>query len=259
MFEQFGEFFVKTWNVICNIWAPISIIAPIIGDICLFFIAVYTFYLTVYPRRLKFVNYTLKRHLYEGNSFEIALENRSLTAIGVETIYLNLDENNRIKIFDSQEDEMLTIESFHTEIIKMKPFTGITNTKGESLKINIHETRFLSLTIYTTRGIQHLKYKFRDGNKSRKKIKEAPALVYRKEFDGKVIGELVKYVIVYFDENDHQNTIYITKFGAMSEPIFGFNKVDKKMMNDETALKEFFNERFEKEGLRHIFEKVDLV
>ena len=73
---QLVDFFVALWEVIKNIWEWILIIVPAIADICLFLIAVYTFYLTVCPRRLKFVGYNVKNHIFAGSTFSVALENR---------------------------------------------------------------------------------------------------------------------------------------------------------------------------------------
>lgn len=254
MLNQICDFFTNVWEIAIVIWEWIFNAVPMIGDICLFFISVYTFYLTVYPKRLRIVSFASSIHIYEGSSFEVVLENRSLTAIGIQSIYLDLNEDNRVKIFDSDEDGLLTIEGFHTQKIKMKSYTGITGIDGKQLEIKIDKK--LSLIVYTSRGIQQVVCKFKNGFKRKKKSKNT-ATAYRKGIDGKVVSPFVKYGLIYLDKKEHQHTICITESGYMSEPIFGFNRLDETVINDEEKLKQFFKGVFEKEGLPYEIKIVD--
>ena len=82
------EFFSQLGGLLKNIWAWFVGIAPTIDGICLSFITYYTFRLTVFPKKLKFINFRLSGSAFDGDALEITLENRSLCPAVVESVDL---------------------------------------------------------------------------------------------------------------------------------------------------------------------------
>lgn len=60
-------------------WPIIKDLFSIVGDICLFIIAVYTFRLTVFPKKLRFIGYRPSFSTFEGDSLNNIGESFSVT------------------------------------------------------------------------------------------------------------------------------------------------------------------------------------
>lgn len=236
-------------------WETLKDIISVIGDVCLFFISVYTFKLTIYPKKLKFIGYNYHSSAFYGNSLEITLENRSLCPIVVRSVDLILD-HNIIKIFSGNQ----IIDKFRAEIIKSDSYTKILTLTGEEIKINGNFLRTALLMIETSRGKQFIQYK--DNNKflsyfdNWKLSKYSRASVYSKKAYGKVLSNNVEYVLCFVDDNKIKHNIFILDNGMMSETIFGYNMLSKEVISDKIVLKNFFDEKFKKYGLKYTLKEL---
>lgn len=145
--KEIIEFILSVWNVIQPFWDLIKSGLALIGDICLFCISIYTFRLTVFPKKLNFISFQHNRTSLNGDSFEIVLENRSLSPVVILSIDLLID-SYKIAVFNGNK----IIEGFKTEAIQIDPYTDITDSNGKSLSLIKFPFKG-NLLVQTSRGI----------------------------------------------------------------------------------------------------------
>lgn len=237
-------------------WEIVKDVISAIGDICLFFISVYTFRLTIYPKKLKFIGYSCNSTLFFGKSFEITLENRSLCPVVVRSVDLIID-NNLINIFKGN----CIIEKFRVETIKIAPYSKIVSGNGKEIDINKIFTQEFSLIIETSRGYQNIKYERNSSLRSflgkKQKEKHIKAMIYRNKFNDQVIDTDVEYALTYIDNKQTLKTIFILPNGIMSDAVFGYNGLPKEYMCNEAVLRKHFDKEFSKYGLSYSLRKIE--
>ena len=253
--KEIIEFILSVWNVIQPFWDLIKSGLALIGDICLFCISIYTFRLTVFPKKLNFISFQHNRTSLNGDSFEIVLENRSLSPVVILSIDL-LINSYKIAVFNGNK----IIEGFKTEAIQIDPYTDITDSNGKSLSLIKFPFKG-NLLVQTSRGIQYIKYKktFKINywlNYMRGK-RCAATIVHRNKYGDNVVAKGVKYVLTFVDKSDIQHTIFIHKSGMMSGELFGYNAFPKEIMKNETTLYDFLTSEFSKYNLFFQLEVLD--
>ena len=248
---EFGDFIEAAWG-----W--VSKIVPTINAIGISLITYYTFRLTVFPKKLRFVDLRENFSSFGGDSLEITLENRSLCPCVIKNVDIILDGYS-IAIFRGE----CTVEGFKTVKIVTEPYTEIDCDNG---KIDIDGSSIdrMALLIKTTRGFQHIKYerisKFAYWLNSKKESKYKPTTVYRKMFNGKIVVPDIKYAISFIDGNGELQTIFVHKSGVMSDALFGYNGLTKEIMESEISLKKHFDNEFKTRGLSysiHLFKEAE--
>lgn len=223
-------------------------IFQLIGDLCLLFISVYTFRLTIFPKKLRFIGYRPFFSTFEGDSLEITLENRSLAPVVIQSISLVLNGYS-IKIFseDDKECETCIIDGFKTGKIKMRPFSEIYTNEGN---LNFHEVNGMYLIVETPRGNQYLTFVNRPKKWFKQLKKKAhtlsEAIVTRNFFDEKIIKPYIRYGIVFFDKNNNLQTILVHKSGIMSQILFGYNHLSEEILLNKETMYTHFKEQFSK-------------
>jgi len=245
------------WGIVREIygWFMNLLDWEIIGDLCLFYIAVYTFRLTIYPKRLKFVNFKFSTGMFDGQRFEITLENRSLCPVVIQAVDLVVD-SNRINVFKGE----CIVEGFKTAKIEMDCYSDIIADE-HSINLDICDVAKMSLWIRTTRGKQKVKYErvswMSRWSTRRKESKFNSATVCRNYYNEKLVVPGICYALWYIDESDDVHTVFIHKSGAMSETMWGFNSIPQELIGDEVKLIEFFADRFCSVGYRYGVERIE--
>lgn len=226
-----------------------------VGDVCLFFIAAYTFRLTIYPKKLRFINFNWGTSTFDGERFQITLENRSLCPVIVESVELEID-SYRVKVFRGE----CTVDAFKVAKIVMEPYSEIVTESGV-LDIGSSMLGEMSLWVKTSRGLQHIKYK-RESKLFLWLLKKQyseykPSTVCRHRCNGKLVASGVKYSLSFVDGNGDLQTVFIHKSGTMSAELFGGNRLPNWIMQDEKTIREFFDERFTSAGMEYSFRRID--
>lgn len=240
-----GAYIKTLWNYLNNMnWEFLVDYLSTIGDICLFLITVYTFRLTIFPKKVKFINFREKRSAFGGDSFEVTLENRSLCPVVITSVEL-VYGSYRIKFFDGYR----IIDGFKTETIAMEPYSFIESVDGK-IDIDILDMDKISLWVQTSRGPQHVRYKnisrILYKLEHRKYSKWTQTTVVRNKFNDKIVVSGVKYVISFVDTSNELHTVFIHKSGMMSEAIFGYNGLPEEIVENEEKLRKHFDMEFEK-------------
>ena len=228
-----------------------------LSSVVLFLISVYTFRLTVFSKKLRFIQYRNKFSAFGGESLEITLENRALNPVSIESIELIIGEN-RVSVFNGH----CTIEAFKLKTIKMEPFSYIIYENRKMYLNDILKSR-PSLWIKTSRGIQYVKYNyistFIQEFRYNQYLKLNPATVVRNKYNEKIIAKGVKYALSFKDEQGNIKTIFIHKSGMMSEMLFGYNSLPKEIIKNKKSLRKHFNPEFEKLGIKYNLEKFKMI
>lgn len=227
-----------------------------VGDICLFIIAAYTFRLTVFPKKLRFIGFRPSFSAFEGDALTIVLENRALSPVVIQAVQVICNEYY-IEIFDSNKDGECIVDGFKTATIEMAPFSKIVINEDE---FSFHRARDIALRIVTPRGVQYVP--FAHGPQKRlslfiRKIKDIrekdymfkQGLVVRNYFNEKIIKEDFRYALVYKDKAGKEYTTFISKNGMMSDAPFGYNALPENLMVDMEILQTHFEGEFSKCGL----------
>ncbi|MBD5133315.1 MAG: hypothetical protein HDT38_02410 [Clostridiales bacterium] len=224
-------------------------VLPAIGNLCLFFISVYTFRLTIFPKKLRFIGYKPCLSMFEGDAVEITLENRALSPVVIEAVSVVLNGYN-IKIFSEEDDGPCIIDGFKTGKIKMIPFSSIYCEEGE---ISFGIDKDIYLIVDTPRGKQYLNYAG-DPKKYFLRFREKfnpvkHATVKRNYFNGKILKPYVRYAILYADRQKNTHTVFVLPSGVMSEMLFGYNGLTEDIALSKETMCAHFEKEFSKVNL----------
>ena len=234
---------VSSWGLLGDIWAWVVSVAPTVGAVCTFIITAYPFYLTVYPKKLKFLDYAIFHSAFWGDTIKVSLENRSLASVCVKNIWLNIDDEHRIQLFSEFEDGYRIIDSFHAETFASKPYTQLFGKNGQELRVDPGTAGKFWITVETSRGKQQIIQKIKPAPFPRK-VEVATAHKFTQTFNDIVISKDMAYGLVYYDINQTKHNVLVHKSGAMSEAIGETHRVPDNLMQDEKKLRQFFDRQF---------------
>lgn len=212
-------------------------VLSVIGDLCIFGITIYTFYLKFYCKKIEFLAFSPSYNTFKGDSLSVTVENRSLSPICFNDVYLVF--GNKFKINMSGHQEHKIIEPFKTYIIRLEPFSSLGNIKFSTLT----DMDGKYLVFKTSKGTAYTKI---DKNATfRNDIHNLDTVtIYRRFFNNKLIFPDTLYAIIFIEQNETK-TVFINKFGGMSESIGGFNAIPQEYLDDQNKIREIFDQCFE--------------
>lgn len=225
-----------------------------LGDICIFFITVYTFRLTIFPKKLNIVDLGESFSAFKGDSLHITLENRSLCSILVLEVSI-ISDLGELKGFKGH----CIIENFKCATIEMEPYSAIIDKNGKPVHQCFGSKGFY-IVVKTSRGTQYIPYKKKRWaiKKPNKKFSHYDNLeVLRSYYNDLIVKPDFEYALVFNDSLGNTKTIFITTNGMMSDALFGYNALTKDIMASEDALKRHFDGEFSKYGLRYALRRIN--
>lgn len=234
---------------IMEIYNNISNVISFLANLCVLGITIYTFYLTVFSRKLSFVSMGFSSSLFYGESISISLLNQSLHAIPVTEVFLlKRIEGKFYRISFQKYDNPIIIEPWHICNIEMNQFTHIVGPTGENIDlVDIHMETMIGVEIGNRhvvwiRPYRHAPYML--AKRAYKRNQYEWLTVSRHIRDGKTLSEAVNYIIylktVDVNGNKKWKTIYAIigkKDGILSEAICGYNSIKIKKCKNEKDLK----------------------
>lgn len=224
-----------------------------LGDICIFFITVYTFRLTIFPKKPNIVDFGESFSAFKGDSLHITFENRSLCSIVILEVSI-ISDLGKLKIYKGH----CIIENFKCVTIEMKPYSAIIDRNGK-LVSECFGTKDLYIVVKTSRGTYWIPHKKRSWTIKRihKKLSCYDNLqVLRSYYNDLIVKPDFKYALVFSDKAGKINTVFITTNGMMSEALFGYNALTKDIMASEDALKRHFDGEFSRYGLHYALQRI---
>lgn len=243
-----GEFFG-------NVWAWIVANAGTIDSVCIFIITVYTFYLTIFPKKLKFLDYAIHHSAFWGDGVKISLENRSLSSVCVRSVSLKVNSEYLIPIFHGHEDGYRIIDSFHAETFISKPYTQLYGKDGAELRIDPATEGKICVIVETSRGKQTITQKVKPAPFPRK-VEVASAHKFTQTFNDIVINKDMAFGLVYYDLEQVKHNVVIHKSGGMNEAIGEIRRVPDNLMQDEKKLRQFFDKQFHAFGCTYTLQLI---
>ena len=215
-------------------------VLPTVGDVCLFGISVYTFRLTVFPKKLRFIGRRYLRSTFEGDSIEVLLENRSLSPTVVQSVSLVLD-GYMVSLFSEGDNdyEPHVIDGFKTGVIRMEPYSCIYAENRAFDPYRFKNCKNCYLIVKTPRGLQYLS--FAHGPRHpflglyHRRHPPQHTTINRDCFNDKIRKPYVRYALLYKDTAQTLHTVFILANGFMSETLFGYNSLSPEVVvNKET-------------------------
>lgn len=232
-------------------WDFVIILMGLIGDLCLFFVAIYTFRLTVLPKKLKFIGLSYQSSLWDGEAMEFILENRSISPVIVRSLDMIVD-SQLVQVYRGS----CIIDGFKTKTIRLEPYLQII-AEGEVIDISVNPD--VTLYVETSRGKYYVKQErvnsFIYRLNKRRLDRFTKTTVVRHYYNGKLIPINTKYVLSYKEKDESVNTIFIDESGLMSDTIFEFNSLPKEILEREEDLRSIFDAEFEKRKIPYSLDK----
>lgn len=253
--DRAWAFLVSIGEFFGNVWAWVVANAGTIDSVCVFVITVYTFYLTIFPKKLKFLDYAISYSGFWGETIKISLENRSLSSVCVRSVCLKVNDEYLIPIFHGHEDGYRIIDSFHAETFVSKPHTQLYGKDGAKLRIDPATEGKICVIVETSRGKQTITQKVKPAPFNMKKETVA-ARTDRKTFNGIVISKDMAYGLVYYDLDQTKHNVLIHKSGTMSEAIGEIRRIPDDLMQDEKKLRQVFDKQFRALGCSYTLQPI---
>lgn len=245
-----------TWKID---WEVIKSVISMLGDVCLFFITVYTFRLTVLPKKLKFIDFRFAMNVFYGGTIEVVLENRSLCPVVVKRVELIID-SHRIEVCNFNDDGGCIVEIFKTATIKSKPYTEIVSKDSQKV-LHFNDLSHMSLWIETSRGNQHIRFdkvsKILHSYQKRKLSSYKLTKIFRVPNNEDVVSRYVKYIVKFTDKKEDVQTVRILESGTMDKALFGCNHLPTELVENEQRLREYLDLEFTKHNFTYTLQKID--
>lgn len=247
-------FFQKAVEAALPYLENVSRLFSTLGDICVFFITVYTFRLTIFPKKPNIVDFGESFSAFKGDSLHITFENRSLCSIVILEVSI-VSDLGRLNVFKGH----CIIESFKCATIEMEPYSVIIDQNGKPVH-GCFYTKGFYILVKTSRGTQYIPYKKNRWTikKPNKKFSHYDNLeVLRSYYNDLIVKPDFKYALVFNDNSGNTKTIFITTNGMMSDALFGYNALTKDIMASEDTLKRHFDGEFSKYGLHYTLQHIN--
>lgn len=239
-------------------WPVIREFISCAGNICIFLITSYTFYLTLWPKPLKLIDFQFHMSSFEGDSLRFSLENRSLSTQVVRSVDMIVD-SCVINVFKGYR----RIDSFDIALFEMEPYSYLISEKGDKIKGSDYFGDKFSLRIATSRSrvyivklkraffIQRCLYK-----KNMKKYAQGGAV--RNTLNDQIIVPGVEYALILTGKNNQKKTVFIHDSGLLSDSTLGFNAIPEELVNDGRQMMVFFEKKCREMDLECKLVKLEL-
>lgn len=234
--------FISRHDTILNI---IETSANILEGIGVFFITAYAFWLTYFSKNIKVTSTGMNYSRYFGSSINCTIVNKTLSPLIIDEIRVVYDNKYElpVKKFDA---EPLVIEGFRAQNIEGDKFTKLSKDVGLGKDVYFK--------IVTPEKILHVKFR----GKIKKNAKLETIGTHTNKFDGVVLTDIVKYVLIYWRKGESERKkIYITKDGFMDKELKNFNALPKEIMDKPNEMVELFKQAINDENYCILLEELE--
>ena len=247
------DFIMDSAQTILSQYLPyIPSVISVLGDICLFFISVYTFRLTILPKKLHFISFS-PSFSDNGNSVTVVLENRSLCTVAVRAVYI-LQGTCKLKIFDGN----CLIESFKAADITSEKYSELITDDGSPFQLS--PAGKILLCVETTRGDQYIKLDTPMFPRlfKRKRDQYRTVTMHIKQWYGKIVMPGYKYGLAFKDSGGALHVSFLHTSGFIIDSPFEYNAIPKDWVADDNKVADFFKNELAKHHIRSfVLDRVD--
>jgi hypothetical protein len=220
-----------------NLLDIFEIIATILGNLGIFAITAYGFWLTYFSKNIKITSIGENHSKFLGSHIDCTILNKTLSPLIINEIKAVYNNTYEISI-KKYEKEPLIVEAFKSYNVCGDEYT--------KLREEIKTYGDVYFKIITPENILFVKYKGRI--KKRKKLITVTS--FSRRFDGVVLSEQIKYILIYWHKEQKElNKIYITDCGFMDKDLMDkggkyFNAIPKGIIEYPDKMVELFKEIF---------------
>lgn len=203
------------------------------ADICILLITLYTFYFTFLSQKIAILSYG-KSSGNSGDSYNVILENKTLSPIAVKKVSMIIDD--RWKFIIKDYNVPLIIQPFSVELIEQEKYGYMENEKYFKNKKIVFEVETSKYKLY---------------RKFNKKIiivsKQMKKILYNCSTITSHYGDIMlfpntKYVIDVFFNEKFIKTVQIFDSGIMVGDINGINAVESEYIDNINMVRDILNE-----------------
>ena len=212
-------------------------VATILGNLGVFAITAYGFWLTYFSKNIKITSIGENYSKFWGSHIDCTILNKTLTPLIINEIKAVYDNTYEVSIKKCKK-EPLVIDPFKSYNILGDEYTKL------GKKINTWGDVYFK--IITPENILFIKYRGR----IKKKKNLITVNLFSQSFDGVVLSDQIKYVLVYWHKTQQKlNKIYITNYGFMDKDLTDkkgkyFNAIPEEIIKHPDKVVELFKDVF---------------
>ena len=217
-------------------------IATILGNIGIFAITAYGFWLYHFSKNVKVTSYSPSYSRYFGDAINCTIYNKTMSPKIITDISIVWD--NKYLMTIKKYDEPMLLEPFHSY-----------NIAGDRYSESIVFP--MAIDIYFRLGTPEKSILVPFQGKIKKKQKLETITKQTIKVDDVVISEQVKYVLTYwYKGKDKIYKIYITKDGLMDKNLRNFNVVPSEIIGNSDKMLKFFKDSFDDENWNFVINEI---
>lgn len=222
-----------------------------IGEMCVVFIGIYTFYRTFLTKKIKFLGFGVSSETWEGYSFSVNIQNFSLSALSIDKIELIIGDKQKATLRKYR-------EPFILEPLKAIKIESKKNSESPFLNDYVFDQK-LKLAVHCSNGKvlivkqKKLKWLRRSYNTEKYEYKT----IFNKTFDGILVTDSMKYAIDIFGSDGTKRRTFLTNTGIIKDAINGYNAIPGELVHDEDKVVQILEELLGK-GYKVVIQDISL-
>lgn len=199
----------------------------VIGGSCITLIGIYTFYRTFISKKIRFLGIGFFSDLWEGESFNVIVQNWSLSAISIRKVILVVNDDYEVVVKEYPEQFLLE---------PLKAVRIDSGNMSESLFFdeNVFDSNFKLLFYCSDNKVLTTSLKSKKHHKKQKKYRHK--MISNFSFNGERLSKNVKYVVSIIAPDGKTFNNLIDKSGNIKEPIAGYNAINCNSIDDENEV-----------------------
>lgn len=221
-----------------------------LGNLCVVIITVYTAFLTFGRKSVRFLGYRYTGSLFYGEKVIVQLQNKSLSPISIEEVYLIWPENAMLRV--KKYEVPLVVRGFETVQVEMTPVSdhleALRKLVSSDKVVFVKFSDGNSVAVSSPKGSEGIKENLAEYKSFYKDLQMNPGEQLRKlknlggdyrriMYEGTVLSDKVIYILRLYEFGQIKN-IFIARNGMLSEPILGAEKsFDRLEIEDYEKLK----------------------
>ncbi len=205
-------------------------IASILGNLGIFVLTAYGFWLYHFSKNLKITSFGVNHSRFKGSCLNCSIYNKTMSPKTIKAISV---------VYDNK--YIISLKNFDTPFL-LEPFHAY-NIEGKWYSVDPKIPRYKNVYFKLEMPEKTINVKFK-GKIKKNKVLETIS-TYSNSFNGEVISDTVKYALMYwFKDEKKQHCVLIDENGYMDKNILDFNAIPENLLKDSKKMVEFFKTKF---------------
>ncbi len=198
---------------------------------------------TYFLKNIKILNWVCSTGMFDGSQIGLAIQNRSLATVSIDSIYLILDNKERFIIkhrnplVSEETEKPLILKPFQSAEVFSDYYTEPILAKEKKYSLASYDLKLL--VVFSDRSFKYFKHKYKP-DKSYKYTKKYEMIKpKRKTIKGVTVTDYIKYVVEVIDSSGVRHIHKICEKGEINEPFYGITHIPVQHLKDSDTLKEY--------------------